>query len=173
MYPNNNYHEKVSSYKKWLLKHIPYYARWYRFLLFWPGSDGLMPSLTVDPDWPFKDRSVNSLNEEQRKTFTENIKRRVGEDDELLKKVIPSYAPFVKRILQDNGNWLETLKRINVKLITDNIKEILKEGIKTEDGVVHELDAIIYATGFHGSEFLSSLDVKGCLLYTSPSPRDS
>ena len=42
----------VSEEKRWLLKHLPYYARWYRFLLFWPGSDGLLPSLRVDPDWP-------------------------------------------------------------------------------------------------------------------------
>jgi len=161
MYPNNSYHEKVSSSKKWLLKHIPYYARWYRFLLFWPGSDGLMPSLKVDPAWPHKDRSVNSLNDEQRKTFTNHIKETIGEDTELLRKVIPSYPPFVKRILQDNGNWLEALKRNNVELISDNIKEIQQDGILTDDGEAHDLDTIIFATGFYGSEFLSSLDIKG------------
>ncbi|MGI9284250.1 MAG: flavin-containing monooxygenase, partial [Pseudomonadales bacterium] len=45
MFPNPDYHAYVSEGKKWLLKHVPFYARWYRFLLFWPGSDGLLPSL--------------------------------------------------------------------------------------------------------------------------------
>ena len=42
MTPNAIYHAKVSDGKKWLLRHVPAYARWYRFLLFWPGSDGLL-----------------------------------------------------------------------------------------------------------------------------------
>jgi 4-hydroxyacetophenone monooxygenase len=66
MFPNPDYHAKVSDGKKWLLAHVPFYARWYRFLLFWPGSDGLMPSLIVDPDWPHPERSVNAINEATR-----------------------------------------------------------------------------------------------------------
>ena len=39
MFPNPKYHEKVDEGKKWLLSNLPYYSRWYRFLLFYPGSD--------------------------------------------------------------------------------------------------------------------------------------
>ena len=49
MVPNPIYHARVSDEKKWLLQHVPYYGRWYRFLLFWPGSDGSLPSLGIDP----------------------------------------------------------------------------------------------------------------------------
>ncbi|MGH7786050.1 MAG: flavin-containing monooxygenase, partial [Candidatus Binatia bacterium] len=71
MVPNPRYHARVSEAKKWLLQHVPYYARWYRFLLFYPGSDGLMPSLVVDPTWEHPERSVNAMNDFMREYFTQ------------------------------------------------------------------------------------------------------
>ena len=41
------------------------------------------------------------------------------------------------------------------------IKVIEKKGIVTDDEKLHEVEVIIYATGFYGSEFLSSLQVEG------------
>jgi 4-hydroxyacetophenone monooxygenase len=54
--PNPKYHDAVSEGKKWLLKHVPYYARWYRFILLWLGTDGILPNLRIDPQWPHADR---------------------------------------------------------------------------------------------------------------------
>ncbi|MEN8160805.1 MAG: NAD(P)/FAD-dependent oxidoreductase, partial [Myxococcota bacterium] len=112
--PNPVYHARVSEGKKWLLRHVPAYARWYRFLLFWPGSDGLMPSLEMDPEWPHPERSVSALNEAQRQAFTAWYESQLEGRPDLLAKVLPKYPPFGKRILQDNGTWLATLKRENV-----------------------------------------------------------
>ena len=50
--------------------HVPYYGRWLRFLLFYPGSDAMLPIWTKDPAWPHQDRAVNAANEEQRKQLT-------------------------------------------------------------------------------------------------------
>lgn len=161
MLPNPNYHAKVSPEKKWLLEHVPFYARWYRFLLFWPGSDGLLPSLVIDPEWPHPDRSVNALNEATRVAFVDYMKSQVGDDPELLDKVIPKYPPFGKRMLQDNGSWLSTLKRENVDLVTEGIRGIVPEGIVTEDGTLHEVDVIVWATGFHANRFLWPIRVVG------------
>ena len=49
IFPNPQYHAAVDDGKKWLLTHLPYYARWYRFLLFYASSDGLLPALKIDP----------------------------------------------------------------------------------------------------------------------------
>ena len=78
MVPNPRYHAAVSDQKKWLLAHVPFYARWYRFLLFWPGSDGLMPSLVVDPEWADQARSVNATNDAMRAMFTQYISEQLG-----------------------------------------------------------------------------------------------
>lgn len=161
MFPNPSYHRRVSDRTKWLLKHVPYYARWYRFLLFWPGSDGLLPSLIVDPEWPHQDRSVNAANEQARIFFTDYIRQEVGDDPELFAKAVPSYPPFGKRMLQDNGSWLVTLKRDNVELVTESIREIRADAIVCDDGRCHEVDVIVFATGFHANKFLWPMEIVG------------
>jgi len=161
MVPNPSYHAAVSNEKKWLLAHVPFYGRWYRFLLFWPGSDGLMPSLVVDPQWPHQERSVNEMNEAMRVGFTQYMASQIGDDPELLAKVVPDYPPFGKRMLQDNGSWLSALKRDNVELITDQITEITPHGIRCADGREHAVDVIVFATGFHANRFLWPMEIVG------------
>ena len=161
MVPNPNYHRRVSEGKKWLLRHVPYYGRWYRFLLFWPGSDGLWPSLVIDPVWPHQDRSINAANEEMRVAFTDYMRQQLGDDPALLEKVVPKYPPFGKRMLQDNGSWLATLKRENVELVTDRITRVTRDGIVCRDGKEYAVDVIVFATGFHANRFLWPMEVVG------------
>jgi len=161
MLPNPRYHRRVSAGAQWLLEHVPYYARWYRFLLFWPGSDGLLPSLVVDPDWPHPERSVSAANDRLRQAFVAYLRSQVGGDPELLAKVVPSYPPFGKRMLQDDGSWFAALKRENVELVTEPIERITPRGIVTADGRERELDVIVHATGFQANRFLWPLKIFG------------
>jgi 4-hydroxyacetophenone monooxygenase len=161
MVPNARYHARVSPAKQWLLQHVPFYARWYRFLLFWPGSDGLMPSLVVDPEWPHPERSVNALNDFMREYFTQYMAQQIGDDKALLAKVVPTYPPFGKRMLQDNGTWLATLTRDNVDLVTEPIAAITPTGVRCADGTEHAVDVIVFATGFHANRFLWPMDIVG------------
>lgn len=161
MVPNPRYHARVSAAKRWLLRHVPYYARWYRFLLFWPGSDGLMPSLVVDPEWPHPERAVNAVNDGMREFFTQYMAQQIGDDAELLAKVTPRYPPFGKRMLQDNGTWLATLTRDNVDLVTEPIAAITPRGVRCADGTEHAVDVIVYATGFHANRFLWPMEIVG------------
>jgi 4-hydroxyacetophenone monooxygenase len=160
MLPNPNYHAMVSESKKWLLKHVPYYARWYRFLLFWPGTDGILPKLKVDPAWPHPERAVNAHNDAMREQLTNYIKAQVGDNTGLLAKVVPNYPVMVKRMLQDNGSWLKTLQRDNVELVTDGISGINASGIVC-GGKQYDVDVIVYATGFHANKFLWPMKITG------------
>ncbi|HEV3112789.1 MAG TPA: NAD(P)/FAD-dependent oxidoreductase [Candidatus Binataceae bacterium] len=161
MFPNSQYHALVSEGKRWLLTHVPYYARWYRFLLFYASSDALLPACTIDPEWPHQDRSISKLNDRIRENLVDNYKLQVGDNPELLEKVIPKYPPFVKRILVDNGSWLSALRRDNVELITDEIREIVRDGIIDANGNHHRVDIIVYATGFHANRFLWPMEIVG------------
>ena len=161
MFPNPHYHEKVGPGKKWALQHLPYYARWYRFLLFWPGCDGGMEAMKIDPEWEHPDRSTNALNEAARVVFTQYLTDQVGDDPELLEKVIPDYVCLGKRTLQDNGSWLTALKRDDVALVTDPIREIREGSVVCESGAEYEVDVIVYATGFHANKFLWPMEIVG------------
>src|SRR5690606_9946752 len=80
---------------------------------------------------------------------------------DLLEKVVPKYPPAAKRLLRDNGVWAGALMRDNVALITEPICEITPKGIVTADGREHEVDVLIYGTGFQASKFLTPMQVTG------------
>ena len=46
-------------------------------------------------------------------------------------------------------------------LETSPIVEFTEHGLRTADGVEHEVDTVIYGTGFHAADYLRSLDVYG------------
>jgi 4-hydroxyacetophenone monooxygenase len=161
MFPNPNYHEKVGPGVRWALRHLPFYGRWYRFLLFWPGCDKGLEAARVDPDYPDQDRAVSETNEFTRQMFTDWIASQVGDDPELLAKVVPDYPATGKRTLQDNGSWLRTLTRDNVDLIRTGIDRIEPDAVVTVDGKRHECDVVVFATGFEASKMLSPMRIVG------------
>lgn len=161
MFENPLYHERVTEGKKWCLEHLPFYTRWFRFLIFWPAIDGAWETAIVDPDWPHQERSINEANDFIHQIFSDYIKSQVGDDEELLAKVIPDSAPMGKRTLQDNGTWLQTLKRDNVELINEPVAKITPAGLVSESGRQVDADIIIYATGFKTNKFLWPMEISG------------
>jgi 4-hydroxyacetophenone monooxygenase len=161
MFENPIYHEQVPEGKKWCLQNLPFYTRWFRFLLFWPACDGAYDTVIVDPEWPHQERSANEMNEFVYQMFTDYIKDQVGDDEELLQKVIPDYVPMGKRTLQDNGSWLSALKRDNVELVTQGISRVQADGVIAKDGSFYPADVILYATGFRTDRFLWPMEIRG------------
>ena len=161
MFPNPNYHAEVGAGVQWALRHLPFYGRWYRFLLFWPGCDKGLAAAKVDPDFPDQQRAVSEINDITRMMFTEWITSQIGDDPELQAKVIPDYPATGKRTLQDNGSWLRTLTRDNVELIRTPIARIEPDAVVTDDGVRHPVDVIVYATGFHANRVLWPMTITG------------
>jgi 4-hydroxyacetophenone monooxygenase len=161
MFPNPNYHADVGPGVQWALRHLPFYGRWYRFLLFWPGCDKGLEAARVDADYPDQQRAVSEINEITRIMFTEWIRSQVGDDPDLLAKVLPDYPATGKRTLQDNGSWLRTLTRDNVELVRTGIDCIERDAVVTEDGQRYPADIIVYATGFQANKMLWPMRVVG------------
>jgi 4-hydroxyacetophenone monooxygenase len=161
MFPNPNYHNAVGPGVQWALRHLPFYGRWYRFLIFWPGCDSGLAAAKVDPDYPDQQRAVSEVNDLARMMFTEWISSQVDGDPDLLAKVVPDYPATGKRTLQDNGSWLRTLTRDNVELVRTGIARIEADAVIAEDGTRYPADVLIYATGFRAGDLLSSVKVFG------------
>lgn len=164
MFPNPDYHATVGPGVQWALRHLPFYGRWYRFLIFWPGCDTGLAAAKVDPDWPDQQRAVSQANDLARMMFTEWITSQVGGDPDaaaLAAKVIPDYPATGKRTLQDNGSWLATLRRDNVDLVRCGVDHVEADAVVDAEGRRHPADVLVYATGFRVNDFLGSLDVRG------------
>ncbi|MFT4201279.1 flavin-containing monooxygenase [Gordonia sp. (in: high G+C Gram-positive bacteria)] len=158
--PFEKFRVPVPDPVRFLLREVPLYRSWYRQRLAWVLNDTLYSALQIDPAWPHQDRSINAANDGHRRFFTRYIEAELDGRDDLIGKVVPSYPPFGKRILLDNG-WYRTLRRDNVELVTEAITEITPTGVRTAAGAEYEVDVIVYATGFDVVNFLSSLELTG------------
>ena len=81
-------------------------------------------------------------------------------DPELRDKLTPTYPVGCKRPLQSR-DWFPTFALPNVTLETSRIVEFTERGLRTADGREHQVDTVIYGTGFRAADFLGSLDVYG------------
>lgn len=81
-------------------------------------------------------------------------------DPELRQKAWPDYTFGCKRILF-SSHYLPALARANVELVTDAIARITPTGIETAGGAQHELDCVIWATGFKTTDFMFPMRVTG------------
>ncbi|HEX3563976.1 MAG TPA: NAD(P)/FAD-dependent oxidoreductase, partial [Acidimicrobiales bacterium] len=158
--PVPHYQEEIPEGKRWLFRHIPGYNQWYRLSLFYRTSDGLLPATEVDPSWT-DERSVGMVNDLMRAFMTAYLEEQAGGDPELIARTVPSYPPFSKRMLMDNGSWFSTLKRDNVELVTEDIERVTPEGVVTVDGRERPADVVVYGTGFLASHFLSPVRIVG------------
>ena len=76
------------------------------------------------------------------------VQRRVQiRDPELRARVTPDYVPGCKRLLLTN-KWYPALTEPNVELVTEGLAEIRGRRLIGTDGSDHEVDAIVFATGF-------------------------
>lgn len=159
--PVPHYHDSVPENMKWVLEHVPYFDKWYRFYLFWSTTEGFLPMVKTDPAWSGGPGAVSPENALLREQVIESYRAQMTVRPELLDKVTPNYPIGGKRAVLDNGVWLAALQRDNVELVTEKIARITPRGIVTADGVEHEYDVLIYSTGFQASNFLAYLKVKG------------
>ncbi|MCV7259811.1 flavin-containing monooxygenase [Mycobacterium shimoidei] len=81
-------------------------------------------------------------------------------DPELRAKLLPDYPVGCKRPLMSR-DWFPTFALPHVHLETSPIVEFTERGLRTADGVEHEVDTVIYGTGFKAADYLASLDVYG------------
>ncbi|WP_328320397.1 NAD(P)/FAD-dependent oxidoreductase [Kribbella sp. NBC_00382] len=68
-------------------------------------------------------------------------------DPELRAKLTPDFTLGCKRVLISD-DYYPAVAQPNVDVVTDAITEVTPTGIVTDDGVKHEVDTIIYGTGF-------------------------
>jgi cation diffusion facilitator CzcD-associated flavoprotein CzcO len=81
-------------------------------------------------------------------------------DPEVRRKAWPDYTFGCKRILF-SSTFLPALQEPNVELVTDPIAALEPEGMRTQDGVLRELDCVIWATGFKTNDFMFPMEITG------------
>jgi 4-hydroxyacetophenone monooxygenase len=158
--PFDKFKQPIDEGTRYLLRTFPIYRAWYFLKLYWQFGDKVLDSLRKDPDWPHPERAVNSRNDGHREFFTQYIRDELGDRTDLFEKVLPTYPPYGKRILLDNG-WYQALRRPNVTLVNEAVASVTPTGVVTGSGDAYDVDVLVWATGFQASRFVSSLEVTG------------
>ncbi len=160
--PNPLYHTPVPPGDEWALRHLPFYGRWYRFIMTFAGIAAGSEPYRIDPghDDPTH-QSVNAMNAKRSAALLASMQSIVADRPDLLDKITPDYPATGKRILQDDGTWLRCLQRPNVEFVRTSIERVVPDGVVTVDGTHHRADIICYTTGFRHNDFLASMRVTG------------
>ncbi|UWN49699.1 Baeyer-Villiger monooxygenase [Alcanivorax sp. ALC70] len=86
--------------------------------------------------------------------------RRQVKDDWMRRQLTPDFRIGCKRVLVSN-DYYPALQKDNAQLITWPIAKLSENGIRTADGVEHELDCVVFATGFDVPKSGTPFPVRG------------
>lgn len=135
--------EQIERFENW-----DWYRKMYRGWIYWGAEIG----------WPFF-REKSPLAGVLRKRCEDTLEAQI-EDETLREKLLPNFKPGCKRILISD-DYYPALAAGNVDVLRQGIKEIVPNGVIGEDGELYECDAIIYATGFLSTDFLTPMEITG------------
>jgi 4-hydroxyacetophenone monooxygenase len=144
----------------WLDRNLPYYTNFMRLRTLGTGK-AFWRLTEIDPD--FDDpHTVSPLNKITRDASLAFLHSQVA-DPQLRAVMTPEHPPWSARavMVDSEANVLRAIQRDDVTLVTNGIRRITPTGIEDGDGTHHEVDVIVYATGFHASEYLFPMTVTG------------
>lgn len=139
---------RLTGFERWLFRHAPATQALGRCATYWAmelaGTAVLGPGpaaqvLTAAARW--------------------NL--RAVRDPMLRRRLTPDYPIGCKRILVSD-DYFPSFNRPEVELVTSRIEAITNDGARTNDGVNHHFDALVWATGFYVADPVQMLRVVGC-----------
>jgi 4-hydroxyacetophenone monooxygenase len=157
-----SYVKELPPQSLWLDRNFPYYANFVRFrIAALINPENSSAGIRVDPNFddPY---AVSPANKYVRDACIAFIQRKLASKPELIDKMTPKFPPLASRPIRidSEDSVFDALLRDNVTLVDDGIERITPKGI-VAGGVEHEVDAIVYATGFRANEYLWPMEVRG------------
>lgn len=89
----------------------------------------------------------------------DNLENNV-QDPALKEQLRPDHMPLCKRLIF-SPDYYQAIQQPTAQLVREDIDCIEAKGIRTNDGVLHELDVIALATGFRADQFMRPMEIVG------------
>jgi 4-hydroxyacetophenone monooxygenase len=159
--PLPGYLARVPDQLLWLDRNMPYHTNFMRFRTAYGMCEDFIKMTEIDPN--FEDpHSCSPTGKRLRDQAIEALKAKLG-DPKLVEIMTPTHPVWSARpIMCDvDYNILDALNLDNVSLVTDGIRRLNPAGIEASDGSQHEVDVIVYATGFKANEYLYPMKISG------------
>ena len=81
-------------------------------------------------------------------------------DPELRRRLTPDYTFGCKRLVPSN-QWYPALQKPTVQVVTAGLAEVRPHSVVDSDGVEHEVDTIIFGTGYHVTDIPIAAHLRG------------
>ena len=81
-------------------------------------------------------------------------------DPELRRRLTPDYQAMCKRQILA-GHYYQAVQKPGVHLVSEAIDHVEPKGVVTVDGRLHELDLLVFATGFDARAYVRPMDIVG------------
>ena len=157
--PVPGYRSPFPPQVNWLDRNLPFHTNFMRARSC--TLDRLAHVAHLDPD--FKDPfACGPLNKRARDVSIAFLERKLG-DPALVATMTPAHPVWSARAVVVDTEYcvLDALLRDNVTLVTNGIERIDPRGVVATEGSLHEADVIVYATGFHATEYLYPMTITG------------
>jgi cation diffusion facilitator CzcD-associated flavoprotein CzcO len=139
---------RIGQRERWVYRHVPLIQRAIRTGIYW-GRETLVLGFT-------RHRRLMQMAE---RLGLAQLRRQVP-DPELRAKLTPRFTIGCKRILLAN-DYYPALTKDNVELVAAAVEEVGPDSVTASDGSRHEVDAIVFATGFHVTDFPAAAHIFG------------
>jgi cation diffusion facilitator CzcD-associated flavoprotein CzcO len=138
----------ITEIERHIYRRFPALQRIARSAVYW-SREMLVPGFVSNP----------SLMRLPQRVARRNLEKNVP-DPTLRAKLMPDYSFGCKRVLPSN-DWYPTLTKPNVDVVTERIDRVVSNGIVTADVELHELDTIVFATGFYVTDVRFAKIIRG------------
>jgi len=145
----------------WLDRNLPFHTNFMRFRSFYGAGPDFAKVFDIDPD--FDDpHTCSAPNKAARERTIDFLKSKL-DDPGLVEIMTPNHPPWSARPVAVDADYsiLDAIQRDNVTLVTSGIRRINRTGIEANDGTQHDVDIIVYATGFRANDFLYPMTITG------------
>src|SRR3954451_13942632 len=124
------------------------------------ASDKLVEAMVRFADWFVGGASVR---DDWRRRIIDRAARsslKTVRDPDLRARLTPRDASLCKRPVVSN-RFYKVVQREDVDVVVFPIERVVPEGVVTADGVTHELDVLILATGFEAHNYMRPIAIHG------------
>ena len=157
------------TFERFCLRYLPFFARMYRFYWFFLQERNYLAFYQKhNPGTKFIEKAISAISTKFQLFNFKSVYQAGAlmlldeqvDDSKFKEKLIPDYPIGCKRIIPTN-DYFPTLCQDQVELETSLIEKIYDNKIVTKDGNEHEVDTIIYGTGFDTNIFISPVKITG------------
>lgn len=142
--PDRPYTER----ERWVFAHVPFAKKIYRTRL-WLRSESNIAVIENGSD-----------KTQEFKAIALNLLESTVADDELRARLIPDHPLGCKRLVF-SPDFVQTLTRPNVEVVSSPARALRTRSLVTEDGRELDVDVVVCATGYAAADYLGQIAVTG------------